>query len=252
MLVRYALGASRGAIARLYFAQTLALGLLGGTAGVWIARWGARVLIHLARLDMSGAYLAGSALGLHWAAAIFAGLLAGLLPAWHAGRLNLAIGLNEGAGTHSAARSHARTRRMLAAAQIALSLVLLIAAGLFAVSLHDIVSVPLGFNAQNLMVFSVDPHSSGATPQSASALYRRIEDRLRATPGVAQVSYGTGGPFPQEVDMGRGLQRSYVACHKMFLYSPETRSTWQAHWRQAKRKFGPMIVICLQPRLTLV
>lgn len=204
ILIRYALGASRAAVVRLYFAQTLALSLFGGLIGIFVAHWGAQALVHLARLDMHGPWhapLAGSAFGLHWAAAVFAGLFAGMLPAWHAARINLATGLNEGAGTHSAARSHARSRRILAAAQIALSLALLIAAGLFAKALHGLVSVPLGFDPNGLMVFSIDPHISGATAQSASALYERIDSGLRATPGVTEVSYGTGGPFPQEADM---------------------------------------------------
>jgi putative ABC transport system permease protein len=204
MLVRYALGANRMAIMRLYLIQTVALALVGGIAGIWIAHWGARLLIHLARMDVNDAVHANfglSVLGLHGTAAAFAGLLAGILPAWYAARLDLASGLNEGAVTHSADRSHSRSRRILASAQIALSLVLLIVAGLFAVALHDLVSVPLGFNPDRLLLFSIDPKMAGTSPQAAAALFARIEQRLRSTPGVQNVSYGTGGPFPQGTDV---------------------------------------------------
>ncbi|HEX7359725.1 MAG TPA: ADOP family duplicated permease [Bryobacteraceae bacterium] len=204
MLIRYAVGASRAAVVRLYFAQTMALALLAGLAAILVARWGAKALVYLGGLHLHGTALpvglGASALGLHWAAAIIAGLLAGMLPAWHAARMSLAGGLSEGATTHSASRSHTRSRRILAAAQIALSLVLLIAAGLFAQALYKLVSVPLGFNPRHLMLFSVDPKISGATAQSATTLFQRIDQRVRSTPGVANVSYGTSGPFPQAVN----------------------------------------------------
>jgi predicted permease len=92
-------------------------------------------------------------------------------------------------------------RRGLAAMQIVLSLVLVIAAGLFAKSLHTLTSVPVGFNANDLMIFSIDPKLSGATIQTTELLYARIANRLKETPGIASVSYGTGGPFPQGADV---------------------------------------------------
>lgn len=223
MLIRYAMGASRAAVVRLYFAQTMTLALLAGLAAILVAHWGAKGLVYLAGLHLHGTALpvglGGSAFGLHWAAAIVAGLLAGMLPAWHAARMNLAGGLNEGAATHSAGRSHARSRRILAAAQIALSLVLLIAAGLFAQALHKLVSVPLGFNPRHLMLFSVDPKTSGATAQSAATLLQRIDQRLHSTPGVANVSYGTGGPFPQSADMAVLIPKAGISKHQSGIQS---------------------------------
>ncbi len=204
MLVRYALGATRGAVMRLYFMQTVALSCAGGLAALWIARWGAKLLLHLAQMDRSGALVAhptGYPLLLHWSAVLGAGLFVGLVPAWYAARVDLASGLSEAASTHSAARSHVFGRRGLAAMQIALSLVLLIAAGLFAKSLHNLISVPVGFNPEHLTIFSIDPKLSGSTVQTTELLYSRIEGRLKETPGVTSVSYGTGGPFPQGADV---------------------------------------------------
>ncbi len=133
----------------------------------------------------------------HSIAVIGAGLLIGLFPALYAARIDLAAGLREASSTHSFARSHVLARRGLAAMQIALSLVLVIAAALFAKSLHALTSVPVGFNSDHLTLFSIDPKLSGATVQTTELLYSRIANRLKETPGVAAVSYGTGGPFPQ-------------------------------------------------------
>lgn len=204
MLVRYAMGASRGAVMRLHFIQTLALSLAGGLAALWIAQWSAKLLLHLARMDRGGALVThpnGPTMGVNAIAVVASGFLIGLFPAFYAARIDLARGLNEGAGTHSVGRSNVFARRGLAAFQIALSLVLVIAAALFAKSLHTLISVPVGFNANHLMVFSIDPKLSGATIQSTELLYSRIADRLKETPGVASVSYGTSGPFPQATDV---------------------------------------------------
>jgi len=201
--MRYALGASRGALARLYFVQTLIVAVAGGIAAIGFERLCAVLLLHLARLDRSGAVassLDGYALGVHWFAAIAAGLLIGVFPAWHAARIDLAAALAEGAGTHSASRSQARTRRALAAIQIALSLALLIVAGLFAKSLRKLTSPPVGFDPDHLTVFSVDPKLAGSNVETARNLYSNIEGALERTPGVQSAAYGTGGPFPQGLD----------------------------------------------------
>ncbi len=162
------------------------------------------LLLNLGRVDNGGALATGlnnQALGIHWLAAIAAGLLIGLFPAWHATRADLAAGLGEGASTHSASRSQAGTRRGLAAVQIAVSLVLLITAGLFAKSLHNLTSVPVGFNPDHLTVFSVDAELAGSTPQNSRLLYSNLQASLQETPGVRSVTYGTGGPFPDESDV---------------------------------------------------
>ncbi len=203
ILVRYAMGASRGALVRLYLMQAFTISLAGGAAGLWLAHWGAMLLMHLGRVDRGGALVSSlnsSALVFHWLIAVAAGLVIGVFPAWHAGRVNLAAGLAASASTHSASRSHARMRRAVAAVQIALSLVLLIAAGLFAKSLNRLVSVPLGFNPDHLMLFSLDPKLSGSSTQTTRLLYSSIQRRLELTPGVQSVTYGTGGPFPQSAD----------------------------------------------------
>ncbi len=204
MLIRYAVGATRPAVMRLYFLQTLALSLAGGLLALLLGRAGMHLLVHLARLDQNGGFeyqRSTYTLLLHAAAVIAVGLLIGVMPAWQAARINLAQGLSEGSSTHSSSRSQTFARRALAASQIAMSLVLAIAAGLFATSLHKLVSVPVGFNPAHLSVFAVDPKLSGVTPQASQLLLSNLADRLRAVTGVTSVSYGNGGPFPQEADV---------------------------------------------------
>ncbi len=208
MLIRYALGATRGAVMRLQFLYTVAMSLAGGVLGLWFAQWGVQLLTHLAHMDTGGAVAYrphGWILAAHWAAALGTGLFVGLFPAWQAARLDLSTGLagglKEGAQTQSAAGSQAFIRRFVAAAQIALSLVLAVAAGFFAQSLHKLISVPVGFNPEHLAVFSIDPKLAGSNAANTTVLWTGIEYRLKETSGVAEATYGTGGPFPQEADV---------------------------------------------------
>lgn len=203
LLIRYAVGATGSQVMRLHFQETVVLALAGGLVGLWIARYGAELLVHLAHMDQRDAFaygLHGWALATHWIVALLTGLAAGLFPAWQAAKLDLSAGLNEGALTHSATKSQALLRRALSAAQIALSLVLLISAGLFAKTLHKLVTVPVGFNPAHLTVFSVDAKRTNSTVASSEVLWANIAQRLKETPGVQDVTYGTGGPFPQGMD----------------------------------------------------
>lgn len=214
-LIRYALGATRSAVMRLQWVEALILSLAGGALGLWVARWGAELLVHLARMDRGGAFSYrphGWTLALHWAAVLGIGLLVGLVPAWQAARLDLSAGLNEGALTHSATRAQAFTRRVLAAAQIALSVALMIVAGLFGEALHKLVTVPLGFNPERLTVFSIDAKLAHSTIQSTEVLWSNIARRLKETPGIEAVTYGTGGPFPQTADSAVVIPRPGAAA----------------------------------------
>jgi putative ABC transport system permease protein len=204
LLIRCTVGATRPQVMRLHFQESLILALAGGLLGLWIARYGAELLVRLAHMDQRDVFsygLHGWALGTHWAAVLVTGLVVGWFPAWQTAKLDLSAGLKEGALTHSATKSQALIRRTLSAAQVALSLVLVIAAGLFAKSLQNLVTVPVGFNPGHLTVFSVDAKLTDSTVQSSEVLWANIARRLKETPGVEDVTYGTGGPFPQGADM---------------------------------------------------
>jgi hypothetical protein len=239
VLIRYAVGATRAAVMRLHFLQTLGLAFLGGLLGLWIARWGAQLLVHLARMDRGNTLIYrphGWTLALHWAGALVTGLLVGILPACQATRIDLASGLSEGALTHSATHSQALARRSLAAVQIALSLVLVVAAGLFAKALHKLVSVPVGFRPEHLTVFSVDPKLAHSTIQGTELLWANLQRRLKETAGVQAVTYGTGGPFPQGDDVA--------------LVTPGVHSDPTNHYQSGRRSIiGPSYFTTLGIRI---
>ena len=132
--------------------------------------------IDLAVLIFSGALTIGT------------GLLFGLFPALHSTRPDLVSGLKSQAGQPSGARTAARFRASLATTQIALSMALLVSAGLFTKSLMNVSRVNLGMNIDNVVTFAISPNLSGYTPQRAQALFERLGQEIAALPGVTNVS----------------------------------------------------------------
>ena len=112
------------------------------------------------------------------------GVLFGLFPALHSTRPDLVPILKGQTGQPSGSRSAARFRTSLATAQIALSMTLLVAAGLFTRSLMQISRVDLGLEIDNLVTFGISPELNGYTPERSRILFERLEDDLRAMPGV--------------------------------------------------------------------
>ena len=116
------------------------------------------------------------------------GLLFGLFPALHSTRPDLVSSLKGQAGQPSGAKSAARFRAALATAQIALSLALLVAAGLFTKSLFNVSRVNLGLKVDNVITFGISPSLNGYSPQRSLQLFERLEDELAALPGVTSVT----------------------------------------------------------------
>ena len=189
--VRLSIGASRTQLVRQLLVESLLLAALGGVAGVVVAQWTLDVIASLLptivtvgvnwRLDRTVLTFAA---GL----TIATGLLFGLFPAIHSTRPDLASALKGQAGQPSGARGAARFRTSLATAQIALSLALLIAAGLFTKSLMNISRVDLGINVENVVTFGVSPALNGYAAQRSLAFFEQLEDNLRATPGITSVT----------------------------------------------------------------
>ena len=191
MAVRLSIGAGRKHIVAQLLTESLLLAVAGGVAGLLVARWtltamslllpdGAGETLSLA-LDTDMLLVAA---GL----SVTTGLLFGLFPAIHSTRPNLVTALKANAGQPSGARAAARFRITLATAQIALSMALLIAAGLFTKSLANITRVDLGLKADQLVVFGVAPMLNGYAPQRSHEIFARIEERLRQLPGVTGVT----------------------------------------------------------------
>jgi predicted permease len=190
--VRLALGAGRGRLLRQLLTESWLLALAGGLLGVLLASWGRDLLL---KLRFPGQELPGLQTGVDWrvlgftlAAALLTGLLFGLAPAWQATRVNLTPALKD-TGRGSGLHSRSRLSRMLVVAQVALSLLLLVGAGLFIRTLRNLQQVETGFAAQNLLLFRVDPRLSGHQGEQINALYQRLFARLEAVPGVQAVTF---------------------------------------------------------------
>jgi predicted permease len=119
---------------------------------------------------------------------ISTGLLFGLFPALHSTRPDLVSTLKSQAGQPSGARGAARFRLALATTQIALSMMLLAASGFFVKSLLNVSRIDLGIKVDNVIAFGLSPELSGYTPERTHVFFERLEDELRAMPGVTGVT----------------------------------------------------------------
>ena len=191
MAVRLSIGAGRRQLVAQLLTESCLLALLGGIAGLVVARWTLAAIGAQLPPDAAESFsfeLDSTALLFAGALSATTGVLFGLFPALHSTRPDLVSTLKGTSGQPSGARSAARFRTALATAQIALSMTLLIAAGLFTKSLLNASRVDLGIQTEKLVVFSVAPVRNGYPQERSRALFERIEDELAALPGVTSVT----------------------------------------------------------------
>jgi predicted permease len=191
MAIRGSLGAARRRLLAQLLSESFVLAALGGLAGLLVAHWTLRGIGAIApaeasadlslRLDPSVVLVAA-------ALSIGTGILVGMYPALHATRADLATALRSGGSQPAGTRTAAFFRSSLVVGQIALSMALLVAAGLFIRSLVNLGRVDLGIEANNLVTFVVSPEKNGYAPEESRALFERMEEELAAIPGVAGVS----------------------------------------------------------------
>ena len=190
--VRLALGAGRARIVRQQLVESVLLALSGACVGLALARWTGTLLI--AALPGSGAAQTLTAnpdlrvVAFTLAVALVTALVFGIVPALQATRPAVTSSLKEEAGSVAGGGRQARVRRSLVVGQVAMSMLLLAGAGLFARSLHNLRSVDPGFRTESLISFSIDPSLSGYDQNRALALYDRLQRELAAAPGVRSVS----------------------------------------------------------------
>ena len=191
MAVRLSLGATRGRLLAQLLTETMTLAFLGGLASLLFASWTLKGVSSLLPPTMSEELM----LGMNWAAIGFAALLSlltgiafGLFPALHSTRPDLVTALRNNSGKLAGGRTARRFRTVLATAQIALAMALLMSAGLFVKSLWKIKRLDLGVRVENLVTFSVTPGQSGYDSVRTRALFTRIEEELRALPGASAVT----------------------------------------------------------------
>jgi putative ABC transport system permease protein len=198
LAVRAALGAGRRRLVRQLLTESLLLASMGGLAGAAIGRWISSMLTRIPfpadipiRFDLPFdwrvfAYIATVALG--------AGIIVGLLPAIRASRTDLNHVLREGGrGLDGAGRR--RFRSVLVVGQVAVSLVLLVAAGLFVRSVRQAQTIDLGFDYSQLLNLAMDVSQQGLDEPRGRAFFKDVEARVRTLPGVESVSYAYSVPF---------------------------------------------------------
>jgi predicted permease len=192
--VRLAVGAGRFRLIRQLLTESVLLAMIGGVTGLFFARFCARALLAFLPEQTRGALdVAPDArvLGFTLAISVLTGLLFGLAPAWQATRVNLTASLKDQAGA-SAGRSRLALNKLLAVTQVALSVFLLIGAGLFVRSLRNLRSLDTGFDHENIVQFSIDP-GSGYNLEQRVNLNKQMLSRLEALPGARSATLSNTG-----------------------------------------------------------
>lgn len=186
--IRSAHGATRGAILRLVLAETLLLSVAGGALGLFLARFGTTLIVkfladrlpRFAEITLNAPVLAFTAF-----LALFAGALAGLLPALRFTKTDVNEALKQGQGRGGSESGGGKTRGLLVVSEVALSLVLLIGAGLMVRTLWQLGNVKLGFDPNSLLTMTVSiPANKFPTPASYTSFFERVLQQVRSAPGV--------------------------------------------------------------------
>src|SRR5579862_812805 len=196
--VRMALGASRGRLMRKSIIESVALGLLGGAAGLGVAYVGTGLILKLAFTGPDSYVPIDAApslpvLLLALGLSLLTGILFGVAPAWvtsHAQPVEALRGANRSAGQKAK-----WPQKALVIGQAAISLVLLSAAAMLALSLRNLEHQNFGFETRDHYMASIDPRSAGYQPEQLDMLYKRILDRVGRIPGVKAVTGATYAPM---------------------------------------------------------
>jgi len=189
--VRLALGASRFRIISQLLVESLLLSIIGGLAGLALAIWMDRTLVSFLPPSTVPLNISSSPdtriLLFNLGISVLTGVLFGLVPALQATSPDVAPTLKDQAGSVSGGAS-VLLRKTLVAAQVALSLLLLIGAGLFIRSLQNLKDLDPGFHTSNLIAFKMDPTLNGYKTDRTIEFYRRLQERLTGVPGVQSAS----------------------------------------------------------------
>jgi putative ABC transport system permease protein len=207
MAVRAALGAGRWRIVRQLLTESLVLAVTGGALGLLLANWGLRLLLAVSGNSIPRASEINLSLGvLTFTAAlcVVTGILFGLAPAWQASRPDVQDALKETARGTTGGR--ARLRHALVVSEVALTLILLVGAGLMLRSFHRVQTLDPGFSHERVLSFRLDlSRTKYPTNEQQTAFFQQLAERLRALPGVQAVAFSSQIPLAQN-----GWQTSFT------------------------------------------
>jgi predicted permease len=193
--IRLALGVSRARLIGDALADGLVLSMLGAAAAVAASRWGGHIVRQtlLPSVDWTGFAMGGELMLFIAILAVLAGIVSAIVPAVHAARADVNDALRATAG--GITRSTHRTRAVLSMAQAALSVLLLIGAGLFLRSLHSVSSMDMGFESENLLVAHVLAEPEGFDDERRRAFFDRAITEIPRLAFVQSVAHASSTPF---------------------------------------------------------
>ena len=197
MSVRAALGAMRTRIVRQLLTESIVLSIISGAAGLIVAYAGTRMLLAMAFPGAQNlpidARPSGMVLAFAFGISLLTGIVFGVAPAWITSKADPADALRS--GTRSTTSGASLLQRSLIVLQSALALVLLVGAGMFIQSLTKLRNIDLKLNPTNRYIVHFNPQAAGYAPSQVEALYRIIEERFHAIPGVQKVGISSNTPM---------------------------------------------------------
>jgi predicted permease len=197
MSIRTALGAMRRRIIQQLLTESVLLAGMGGLIGLAVAYAGTQMLLTLAFPGAQNVPIAASpsleVIGFAFGISLLTGVLFGVAPAWIAAQARPADALRSNARTTASGAS--LLQRVLVVTQAALSLVLLVGAGLFSQNLNKLQSMDMKLETKNRYIVHVNPQAAGYPQTRLEALYRTMEERFHAVPGVLKVGISTYTPM---------------------------------------------------------
>jgi predicted permease len=180
--VRLSMGASRPRLIRQLLTESLLLSGTGGALGIALGYWAKKLLPFGENTTIDGQVLAFVA-----GISMLTGLIFGVIPALRATQVDLSSEMKE--NSRSVAASRTWLSKALLITQVAVSVVLLIGAGLFVRTLQNLRSVDVGFNPGNILMFRINPALNRYSPERTNQLYERMRSSLESLPGVEAVSF---------------------------------------------------------------
>jgi putative ABC transport system permease protein len=239
LAIRLAIGAGRARLLRQLLTESLLLALMGAAVGVVFAQWSSRLLVGLLSsgsgsvwLDLS---LNARVLGFTILIATGTGVLFGLVPAWSWTRLSPHTAMKAAGRGIAEGHSHLNLGKALVAAQVALSLVLLVAAGLLLGSLQRLATLDAGFDRAGVLLVDVSLPEASVTVDRRAALYRDLLERLRALPGTRSASASNVTPIGGHTHNTLIAVDGYTAASRddMLVYFNEVSDGYFATLRTA-------------------